>query len=1032
MKSRIVAIGSWLFLSALCACGDDSPPPETDAGMDGGGGESGSGGKGGKGGSGGGGQGGGGQGGSDNGGTGGDGPQGGSGGEGGSGGDNSYTIGGEVTGLNGSGLVIKLNDEEREITENGDFKFDQELKKGDDYAVMVKTQPSNPLQACTVVDGSGKVAEADVDNVKIECSNETRSVGGNVSGLGGGQIKLKNNDGDELTVSADGVFTFQTALQPGTAYVVTISAEPAGRTCKLTQGSGTLAGDNVTDVKVACYAGLTVAARARPGSVELTWSGNGAESYTVFRSTEDCNFNDPAACPGEAKLENATSPAVWTGLSNGQVYYFMVRGNHPDSFSTRSTNKAGARPHEAQFDRPVNAVALGGDGTAYVGGVFESVGVYTGPVAPLDKTTGRPTRIPGFPIIAGSVSSVVADTMGGYFVGGAFSYEAGASNTISNLVHVLPNGTVDPAWKPAPNNTVRDMALVGTTLYISGTFTQVGMDNRAGLAAVSTTGAGAVSAWNPVLGGTSPAVNAIVANDSAVYIGGDFETVNGQMRDNLAAVNTTTGAELAFDPSPSEPVAALALTSDTLYVSGGFSSIGGQMRYRLAALNLDGTATAFDVTPTVNVAPTAIAVLGDALYIGGDFNVVGGMPRTRLAAVNKTSGALLTWAPEADATVQTLIASGDVIYVGGDFENIGTTARKYLAAIDAAGTVTGWDPQPGAGITALAADSDTVYVSGNLVRTYGAEAHSKLAAFKGGALTTWAPSVTGGDVLALAVLGDTIYAGGDFTMFGSTARTGAAAISNLGALREGWNASLSTGASVHAILANNNRVYLGGDFSTGGSTTYNNIVAVTGDTGATLSGWTLTGTNGDVNAFAITADGADLYFGGDFDSVSSNNMYVRLAKANANTGELDNAWTPSASDAVWSLAIAGDNVIVGGQFGMLGGAAHAGLGAVDKDDGSVASWAPALNGSARALAIAGDVLYVGGTFNEIATGVLRTKIAAFDTDPFSNLNWGAGLGEFDSIYALAADSSVVYLGGDFTGAVQRECRHYCTAELWQP
>ncbi|HET8936251.1 MAG TPA: hypothetical protein VFN67_22565 [Polyangiales bacterium] len=1034
MKSRIVAIGSWLFLSALYACGgDDSAPPETDAGMDAGGGESGSGGKGGKGGSGGGGSGG-----SANAGSGGSGgEEGGSGGSGGSGDDDKFSVGGEVSGLNGSGLVIKLNDEEKTITENGDFKFDAELKKDDAYTVMVKTQPSNPLQACSVKDGSGKVAEADIDNVKIECSNVTRSVGGNVSGLGGGEIKLKNNDGDELTLSADGGFTFPTALQPQKPYAVTISAAPNGRTCNLTKGTGTTGDNNVTDVNIVCYAGLTLATRARVGSVELSWAGNNATSYTLFMSTENCNFNDPGACAGQAKQENVTSPFRWDGLTNGSVYYFMLRGNHPDSFSTRSTNMAGARPHEAEFDRPLNAVAIGGDGTVYVGGQFESVGTYTGPLAPLDKTTGRPTRIPSFPIFTGSVSTVVADNAGGYFVGGAFDYEAGASNTIHNLVHVQASGVVDPAWKPEPNGTVRDMALVGTKLYLAGTFTQFGTtDMRAGLAAVSTTGAGAVDAtWNPGLGPSpSAAVNAIVANETAVYVGGDFATVGGQDRANLGALNVTDGSAITtFDPGPNNEVVALALTSDKLYVSGSFNMIGGQARYRLAELNFDGTATEFDAIPEAGNPPNAIAVSGDVVYLGGNFADIDGTPRARLAALNKANGDLLdSWKPEADANVEALIVSGDTIYVAGDFEHIGTTTRRFLAAIDKAGALTSWDPQPGAGITAIAADSDTVYASGNLVRTFGAEAHSKLAAFKGGSLTTWGPAVAGGDVRALSVSGQTVYAGGDFDMVAGIGRNGAAAISDAGMLLEGWNAQLSADADVRAVLADNNRVYLGGTFTSGGGSAHQNIVAVTGDTGGTLSGWTLAGANEAVYAFAL--DSSDLFFGGDFTQVTvdSPSGRTRLAKVNADTGVLS-GWNPTADDLVRALAIAGDNVVVGGDFSNLASAPHASLAAVDKGDAVDAGWNPVLDSAVRTLTMAGDILYVGGAFSTFGAGATlpRLNVAAVDTaDNFFLLSWAPGVD--GGVNSMVADNSVVYLGGEMSKAGDSRCRNYCTVELYLP
>ena len=79
----------------------------------------------------------------------------------------------------------------------------------------------------------------------------TYTVGGTVSGLTG-TVALLNNGGDGLSVSADGGFTFATALADGAGYAVTIQTQPAGQTCEVASGTGTIAGADVTDVAVTC------------------------------------------------------------------------------------------------------------------------------------------------------------------------------------------------------------------------------------------------------------------------------------------------------------------------------------------------------------------------------------------------------------------------------------------------------------------------------------------------------------------------------------------------------------------------------------------------------------------------------------------------------------------------------------------------------------------------------------------------------------------------------------------------------------
>ncbi len=80
------------------------------------------------------------------------------------------------------------------------------------------------------------------------------TVGGTVGGLTGTGLELQNNGGDSLPMLANGSFTFATPLADGVAYNVTVSTQPAGQTCTVSNGSGTISGANVTDVAITCTA----------------------------------------------------------------------------------------------------------------------------------------------------------------------------------------------------------------------------------------------------------------------------------------------------------------------------------------------------------------------------------------------------------------------------------------------------------------------------------------------------------------------------------------------------------------------------------------------------------------------------------------------------------------------------------------------------------------------------------------------------------------------------------------------------------
>ncbi|MEO5559615.1 MAG: hypothetical protein ABIO49_07355, partial [Dokdonella sp.] len=168
---------------------------------------------------------------------------------------NTYTVGGTVSGLAGTGFTLVLGAQTLPVGANGSFTFATALASGASYAVTVGTQPSSPTQTCTVSNGSGTIASANVTNVTVSCTTNTYTVGGTVSGLVGNSVTLSLNSGAQTqVVAANGTFAFPTALASGAAYAVTVSVQPTSPTevCTITNGSGTVAGANVTTIVVSC------------------------------------------------------------------------------------------------------------------------------------------------------------------------------------------------------------------------------------------------------------------------------------------------------------------------------------------------------------------------------------------------------------------------------------------------------------------------------------------------------------------------------------------------------------------------------------------------------------------------------------------------------------------------------------------------------------------------------------------------------------------------------------------------------------
>lgn len=70
-------------------------------------------------------------------------------------------------------------------------------------------------------------------------------MGGSVTGLAG-TIVLQNGLADDLTMTANGPFTFATRHPDGARYAVTVKTSPPGQTCAITGARGTIAGADVT------------------------------------------------------------------------------------------------------------------------------------------------------------------------------------------------------------------------------------------------------------------------------------------------------------------------------------------------------------------------------------------------------------------------------------------------------------------------------------------------------------------------------------------------------------------------------------------------------------------------------------------------------------------------------------------------------------------------------------------------------------------------------------------------------------------
>jgi len=214
-------------------------------------------------------------------------------------GSGPFTVGGTVTGLTGTGLVLQNNaGDSLAIAANGTFTFKTAVARGQPYNVSVSTPPSTPSQTCTVASGTG-TATANVTGVQVTCSTGTVSIGVTVGGLTGTGLVLQNGTEFLAITGTTTTSQFKTAIPFGQTYNVTVSTQPTSpaQTCTVTNGSGTATAGVAVNVQVTCSLGtLSIGGSVSgySGGTGFALQNNGADTLTI---TKNGAFTFPTLVP---------------------------------------------------------------------------------------------------------------------------------------------------------------------------------------------------------------------------------------------------------------------------------------------------------------------------------------------------------------------------------------------------------------------------------------------------------------------------------------------------------------------------------------------------------------------------------------------------------------------------------------------------------------------------------------------------------------------------------------------------------------
>jgi trimeric autotransporter adhesin len=535
------------------------------------------------------------------------------------------------------------------------------------------------------------------------------------------------------------------------------------------------------------------------------------------------------------------------------------------------------------------------------------------------------------------------------------------------------------------------LAMGSSNLYVGGYFSQV----HDGSSLVPSANRAAI--WNgahwsglsaiPTTGSINNTVDAIAVSGTDVYIGGEFTDLNNNgtlltAADYVAKWDGTNWSALGSDGANNGSldcrVDAIAINGPDVYVGGCFENVnnnGAPLPTADKIAKWDGTNWSAmgsngsgDGALSSEVFALAVAANGADLFVGGMFTSAANIPEADyIARWNGTNWFALGGDGNGEGSlssqVYSLAVSGTDLYVGGFFQNVNNNGT----ILKSADYIAKWDGVNWSGLGHGASVDD-----GSL--NYSVD--------------------------AIAISGQTVYAGGDFTDVNNKGSVLQAADhvakwdgTNWSALSHGVDASTgSVAGSVTSLAMLGTDLIVGGNFE---DVNDNGSPLATMDYIARWNGtnWLQLSSNGagdgslNGSVKALTVSSGKLYVGGNFVDVSSGGTVLSLADFIAAYGIPD--LTPPV---VTSITCAGSSPTSSTSiaFNVVFSKPVSGVDAADFTLMTNGLSGPAIS----AVSGAGNLYLVTVTTGTGSTGSVRLDLADNDSivDQSNNHLGGAGTG----------------------------------------
>lgn len=539
-----------------------------------------------------------------------------------------YQIGGSLTGLiAGRTLVLQNNGGNNlTLTANGPFAFSTWIAPNTAYSVTILTPPAG--ENCVLANNVG-TATAIVTNISVTCTPQPFPVSGTITGLTAGGLTLLNNLADSVSpLSGATTFAFATQIVSGNPYSVTVSVQPAGLTCSVTNASGTVV-TAVTNVAVSCVAPCTACTvggtlTGLQAGQSITFQ-NGADSFTKT----DVAGNGAFTFPTGLASGTAYSVSITTSPTNQPCSVTYGAGTVTNT-SISNVNVFCGYPLRGNFSSAISMLETRADHTATV------------------LQDGRVLVVGGAMDVAGVTTALATTRL--YNTDGTWS--SGASLTTARYQHTAT------------------LLADGRVLVVGGT-----ADGTTALATaqIYTPAAGAAGSW-----ATETALGAVaryghtatlLASGKVLVVGGN----NGGVLNSAYVYNPTDASWTITTTNPSARIrhTATLLNDGTnrVLVVGGWNTTGylSSVEYYDPAVGANGSWTADTPLAVARQQHTATLLPSGKVLVAGGFNGSVVVGTADIYTPGATTGTWVATGSLAARTLHTatLLANGKVLAAGG-------------------------------------------------------------------------------------------------------------------------------------------------------------------------------------------------------------------------------------------------------------------------------------------------------------------------------------------------------------------------------